>query len=247
MIFETKKVPLETLGEYLAAVRQSLQLSVADVEQKTGICDKYLLNLEAGSYHQLPPDVYVLGFLKKLADLYSIPHDVLLSQYKKEREIINNVAHKVIAPDAGWKTKLSGLVITPKMITLTGGISLALIAVFYLIFQVLMINRTPSLKIAEPSAGSVVNGSAVSVIGVTDPGSTVAINGQNVFVDSEGNFRTTLGTAAGQKELVVTSQNKFGKKAEEKILVMVEAIDVSWARCLPSTYKVTEVVAALTP
>jgi transcriptional regulator with XRE-family HTH domain len=222
MIFETKKVPLETLGEYLAEIRANLGLTVVEVVDKSGIGEKYLLHLEAGEYHHLPPDVYILGFLRKLADLYSIPAETLLSQYKKERGIIDHVANNLIVPVKGWRAWLSYLVVTPKLLSLAGGIGLVGVALVYLFISVSSINRTPDLTIFEPANGSIIKSSVVNVSGQADPGSIVAINGQNIFVDTQGNFRTTLGTAAGQKELAITAQNKFGKRAEEKLLVIVE-------------------------
>jgi cytoskeletal protein RodZ len=222
MLFETKKVPLETLGEYLKEIREQIGLSVKEVVDKTGICDKYLINLEEGKYHHLPPDVYVYGFLKKLAEAYAVPAATLIEQYKRERGIVEQVASKAITPQKGLKAKLAQLVITPKIITLFSGVGLAVIALLYLVVQVSAINRTPDLKVAEPAPGSVVKESFVNVSGQTDPGTTLAINGQNVFVDNEGKFKTTMSVAEGQTELAVVAQNKFGKTATEKILVMVD-------------------------
>jgi cytoskeletal protein RodZ len=233
MIFETKKVPLETLGEYLASVRENLGLSVAEVVESSGICEKYLLYLEAGQYQHLPPDVYIFGFLKKLAELYSVPDQTLLEQYKKERGIINQVANNLLAPQTGFRGWLAKLVITPKLITLAGGLGLVFIAVFYLVFQVSAINRTPSLKVFEPASGSIVKGSVVNVSGQADAGSVVSINGQNVFVDDQGKFNTSLSVAVGQKELAITAQNKFGKQSSQKLVVMVEDPALAAASAAP--------------
>jgi len=222
MIFETKKVPLETLGEYLASVRNHLGLSVAEVVESSGICEKYLLHLESGQYQHLPPDVYILGFLKKLADLYAVPVETLVQQYKKERGIIDQVANNLLVPPKGWRAWSSRLVITPKLITLAGGGGLVIIAMLYLVLQVSAINRTPSLKMFSPVPGSIVKGSVVSVVGQADAGSNVLINGQRVFVDDQGQFSTDLSVAAGQKELTIGAQNKFGKQTEQRLLVVVE-------------------------
>jgi len=223
MIFETRKVPLETLGEYISAVRTQLGLTIAEVVEKTGIGEKYLVNLESGQYHRLPPNVYVFGFLRKLGELYSVPVETLMSQYKKERGIIDQVSEKVVAPAKGWRSWVSRIVVTPKLLTLTGGIGVVVIALGYLVVSVFLINKTPSLKVSQPAPGSVVKDSVITVSGQADPGSLVTINGQNVFVDPKGNFNTDLGAAAGQKELVVAAKNKFGKESTQELSVMVEA------------------------
>ncbi len=222
MIFETKKIPIETLGEYLTHIRESLGLSVAKVAENTGIGDKFLQYIEAGSYHRLPPDVYVFGFLKKMAEIYSISPDILLEQYKKERGIVEQLASEKIATKNGVKSWFAKMVVTPKLISLFGGIGLSFIAVFYIVFQVSAINKTPGLQITQPVAGVVIRDSVVTVTGQTDPGTAVAINGQNVFVDTEGKFSTTLGVSAGQKELSVTAQNKYGKTIVQKVAVIVD-------------------------
>src|SRR5690554_5048623 len=87
MFFQTKKIQSETLGEYLTEIRTSLGLSVLDVVERTGIQKKFIEQLEQGSLAQLPADVYVCGFLKKLGALYTIAPEVLIAQYKKERNI----------------------------------------------------------------------------------------------------------------------------------------------------------------
>lgn len=230
MLFETKKVPLETLGEYLAEIRRQLSLNVADVADQTGIGERYLLNLESGQYDQLPPDVYVMGFLRKLAYLYDISFDTLLKQYKKERGIIDRMAQQALLPVTGWRGWLQRLVITPKLLTLAGTTGLVLIALLYLGIQVTAINKIPDLKIVSPAAGSVIRESVINVSGHVDPGSLVTINGQSVFVNPAGDFQTALSAAAGQKELAVVAQNKFGKQATQKLLVVVEQPETTVAQ-----------------
>ena len=87
MVFQKKKVQLETLSEYLQEVRRKLKLSLKEVSTLTTISLKFLEALEEGKFNWLPSDVYVYGFLKKLARLYSLDENVLIAQFKKERGI----------------------------------------------------------------------------------------------------------------------------------------------------------------
>ena len=75
MVFERKKIQLETLSEYLQEAREALGLSAEEVAAKTSIKLFFLQALESGEFKKLPPDVYVLGFLKQLAELYSVESD----------------------------------------------------------------------------------------------------------------------------------------------------------------------------
>ena len=220
--FETKKLSMETLGEYLAAVRNELGLTLEEVSQKTGVYEKFIHYIETGKYHLLPPGVYVLGFLKKLAGVYKISADTLLEQYRKELGIVEHAASERLRAKKTWKERFSKITITPKLLTVTGGGVVAVVAFFYIVFQVFAINKTPALTINEPKNDAVISGTSVNVAGKTEPGIVVSINGQNVFVDQSGDFHTTIGVAPGQKELRIDASNKFGKKNEQVLALRVE-------------------------
>ena len=228
--FETKKVPIETLGEYLLSVRQQLNLTLEEVSQKTGVYEKFIYYIETSKYQLLPPDVYVLGFLKKLAEVYSVSQDVLLEQYKKERGIVEHVSRERIAPPKGWRAWAQKVSITPKLLTVGGSIIVGVVAFFYIVIQVFAINKTPDLTILEPKNDTVIEGTSVTVSGKTEPGISVSINGQNVFVKNDGSFQTVLGTAPGQSELRVEAQNKFGKKNTQVVSMRVEESQVAGAQ-----------------
>ena len=87
MSFEKKKIQIDTLGEYLSEIRQSLGMQIKTVALKTGISDKFIESLEKGDFCKLPADVYSLGFLRQLAELYNIDAGQLIDQYKKEKSI----------------------------------------------------------------------------------------------------------------------------------------------------------------
>lgn len=225
--FETKKIAIETLGEYLAEVRGELGLTLEEVSQKTGVYEKFIHYIETGKYHLLPPGVYVLGFLKKLADVYKISADALLDQYRKERGIVEHMATIKSEEEKGWRSWVQQITITPKLITISSSVLIATIAFLYVVFQVFAINKTPALAITEPKNDAVISGTSVNVVGKTEPGIVVGINGENVFVDPDGNFHTTIGVAPGQKELKIEALNKFGKKNEQLLALRVEENNIA--------------------
>jgi hypothetical protein len=96
-------------------------------------------------------------------------------------------------------------------------------SVAYIIWQVWSINKTPSLQIFEPTNNAAVESSSIEVSGKTDPGMTVTVNGQNIFVDAQGSFQTQIGLTPGPKQIVVTADNHFNKSQSETINVTGEA------------------------
>ncbi len=218
-MFEKKKIQIETLSEYLREVRGNLKLSLDEVGKKTSIKPKFLELLESGEFLPLPPDVYVAGFLKQLGTLYSVEPEILISQYKKEKSIQEQLARQEKI-GKNWKSRIiKKLVITPKFLSIFAGASFVLVSIMYIIWQVSSINRTPSLDIFEPQDRQVIQGSVVNVRGRTDPGMLVSVNDQNIFVESNGDFKTQLGLTSGTKELVITARNKFDKSISKTLSV----------------------------
>lgn len=220
--FEIKKISQETLGEYLLSVRQQLGLTTAEVAETTDILEKFVVAIEQGRYQILPPDAYVMGFLKKLAKTYQVSFTDLLEQYKKEKGIVEHTARQRISPPTGWRAYFSQISVTPKLISVTLGLFLGAAAFGYVLLQVFSVNRTPSLTIIEPSQNTVLSGSSVVFRGQTEPGVSMTVNGQNVLVESDGSFSTTLSVAPGQKDFRLVAANKFGKEKVEHISLRID-------------------------
>ena len=138
--FETKKLAMETLGEYLLEVRTELGLTLEEVSQRTGVYEKFIHYIEAGKYHLLPPGVYVLGFLKKLAKVYKVPEGILLDQYRKERGIVEHSNPDKHPEKKTWQSWFKQLTVTPKLLTITSSAVIGLAAFLYVVFQVFAIN-----------------------------------------------------------------------------------------------------------
>lgn len=220
MVFETKKISIETLGEYLAEIRESAGLELEEAAQKAEMKPQFLHALENGDFKKLPPDVYMYGFLRNLSRVYGVQPAVLIEQYKKERGIDSQ-----LAKNAEKKHKsgiFHSLVITPKVISIVLGGLFVGVTILYVIWQVFSINKAPKLEISEPADHQLIKSSSARIVGKTDPGMLVTINGQPVFVDGQGTFTTELGLGPGPKDLVFIAKNKFDKTVSKTITIIGE-------------------------
>lgn len=73
-------------GEILRAEREKRGLSLDDVENATKIRVKYLNALENDAYHELPGEVYRLGFLRNYARFLELDPTPLVDYYKSQTE-----------------------------------------------------------------------------------------------------------------------------------------------------------------
>jgi cytoskeletal protein RodZ len=220
MIFEKKKIQIETLSEYLTSVRQNLGLSLEEVGKKTGIKLKFLQSLESGDFKPLPAEVYVFGFLRQLSQLYLVQPFELIEQYKKEKGIQQQQIKQAMEGHSWHKKYFGGLVITPKILTLAVGLLFVGVTAGYIVWQVWSINKTPSLNVTQPTENQSVQQASIQVTGTTDPGMSVSVNGDNIFVDSGGAFQTQVGISQGPDEIVVAAENHFGKSVSKTINVI---------------------------
>jgi cytoskeleton protein RodZ len=222
MIFESHKLNIDTLSEYLLEVRQRLDLSLDEAVERTGVCHKYLSALETGQYNLLPPDVYVVGFLKQIANTYALDAEQLILQYKKERGIVEQVVSPTPAPQSLLKKYLTTLTITPRLVSVILAVVFVVGTVSYLAWQVTSISRAPALTIDTPTENEKVVGAVVTVSGKTEPGTALNINSQNVMVQNDGKFQTTVSLTSGQTELRIEAKNKFDHGVTKIIPLVVE-------------------------
>ena len=226
MVFQTRKIQSETLSEYLYAVRIQLGLNIAEVSERTGIQKKFIEILESGNVSLLPAEVYVCGFLKKLSKLYRVDEAVLIRQYKKERGIVDNISEKKSFFSIPLKNLFS---ITPK----TVGVAVAMLflvgTVGYVALQLRGMSQNPTITVISPSGGSLLTDSFVKVVGKTEPGNTLEINSESVFVSQQGDFSATVSVAPGQIELIFIATNKFNKTTT-KTLALIRDPEVQATR-----------------
>jgi len=203
-LFKTKTVKIDTLGEYLAQVRNQLNLDIKTVSLLTQIKQIYLENLEAGNYPALPADVYIRGFLKSLATFYRLKEKLLIDQYEKERGF--EVAHARLMK--GSKEKFA---FTPKTIVVIVTVLVAIGAIAYVGNQIKSVLVKPYLEITEPTSDLTVQGSSIVVAGKSEIGSEVSINNQPVLTDANGEFTENLLLGSGLNSVEIVAKNKFGK------------------------------------
>ncbi len=223
--FQIQKLGLETLGEYLQSVRLELGLTVEGVALKTGIHAKFLEALEVGNFQVLPESVYVVGFLKKLAAVYSVDPDALIAEYYREISLEQTTGVSKAARD--WKTLASRL--TPRRWALLTSCILGFVFVCFCVLQIVAIGGVPTLVIDNPKQDERIFGAALVVAGNATPGSEVELNGQVVFVGADGAFTSTVNVLPGAQTIEVVARSRFGSESKKTVTFIVEdtAINVT--------------------
>ena len=108
----------------------------------------------------------------------------------------------------------SGLVITPRVLTLTLVILGTLGSIGYLVWQVRSVAAPPKLLVDYPANDTTVNSRNILLRGSSEAGARVFVNSQEVPVDESGYFREVINLLEGSNNLQVKATNRFGKTNE---------------------------------
>lgn len=224
--FIKKSLGTLTLGEKLKKLRSERRVSLGDISRVTRIRVQYLECLEEGKYDDLPADVYTRGFLKSYADFFGLDEKILLRLYEREKGIKNSLAKN----GNGEKDKkkvhpisVSFISITPKKITLSVIILLAVSIVFFIYRELGSFASVPKLVILSPEDNSEIEGNLATISGTTEKDARLFINGQPILVNDEGKFLENLTLQSGPNTINVKSINRFNKEAEKILIVNSKA------------------------
>lgn len=222
MVFTAKAVEeLPSFGEKLKKAREDAELTKEKVAQLLNLPIKYLAYLESGEVEKLPADVFAKGFLRKYAKLLEIDGEVLVADYEKESRIVKHLRsqeHQALPTLRSRK-----FVITPKTLGWLAGATILFLVVGYFFYQLHFLLSPPSLRVSEPGQTDfVAAGSEILFKGQTEPGAKLTINGQQSYIDKDGNFEQTVNLIQGLNIIKVEATNRFGKSRSETRRIMLK-------------------------
>lgn len=75
---------MANIGEKLRSARETMGLSIADVEKTTKIQSRYLTAIENSDFDKLPGDFYVRAFIRQYAQVVGLDGKELLAEYHQD-------------------------------------------------------------------------------------------------------------------------------------------------------------------
>lgn len=206
------------LGQRLREIRQYKGLSIDEVAKATKIRAQFISAIERGDYKHLPAKAYAQGFVKIYVAFLGLPQRESLAMFRREfdeREHVDvlpeSFTHKKEIPLQHFRWQGAAII--------TGFVLILVIG--YLLFQYRFAFLSPSLIIDSPKENAIVTATDIPVVGTTDTNTTVVVNNDVAYVDSNGHFKKIVAVFSGKATITVTSINKFGKKTTVERHVIV--------------------------
>ncbi|HUD11721.1 MAG TPA: RodZ domain-containing protein [Candidatus Saccharimonadia bacterium] len=225
--------PQTSAGRQLKTRRQSLKLSLAQIEVDTKIRGKFLTALESGDYSSLPNDIYSRGFVQHYANHLGLDGVAIAAAYALERGGV--AAGETKRPRL---EKPKRFVLTGPMFAALGGLLLIAVVFSYLVWEFLALAGAPQLSITSPATDTAVTGAVIEVDGHTTPGADVTINASPILSDTNGNFSEKVALQSGVNAIRVTSQSKLGKSTTvtRNVLATLPSVDAIAASVPSATF-----------
>ena len=221
MVFTAaKKVELPNFGEKLKKMRENLGMGLEKAAQLLNTQVKYLEKLEQGEMETLPAEVYMKGLLRRYAKILEVDEAALLVEYGKELNIARYLSKAAVHRSLP-SLRSPRLIITPKTMSLIFGGLLFFFVIGYLVYQLNFLISPPKLILEQPAGDLATNEKTLEIIGQTDSGSRLTINGQEVYIDKDGRFRQMVNLNEGLNSLKIEVANRFNKSQSILRQIMV--------------------------
>lgn len=84
----------------------------------------------------------------------------------------------------------------------------------------------PRIEITSPISGEVVSQNPINLSGIAKNVSFISLNGRQIFVDKDGNFREEVLLNPGENTLEIFSKDRFNKEKTKRLQLYNNIISI---------------------
>jgi len=215
----------QTIGDKLKKKRIEQGFDISTIAKQINVASDYLEFIESGDFDKLPGDVYFKNFLRSYCDFLRLDYQEILQCYEDEkgvRQRMKNVSLSAFDKKEKDKSSRWYSFITLNLFKNLILVSLVIASLFFLGTKINNIVSAPDLIIMMPEPNLITKANSIDIVGQTDIGAKVSINGQSVLIDSDGTFSERVDLQFGLNVVKIVADKKYGKSVEVYRDVMVE-------------------------
>lgn len=213
MVFVRRKLDKQpqTLGEKLRALRRTQGVTLEVLERETHIQRRYIEALEHGRYHELPEPMYTRNFLRAYARVLNTDETYFIELYEEECGRCDLIDPMRLPRQRVRKGSFFNV---PRAVTtLVVGAFVAMI-VGYFVWQFTLLVRPPEIVLFTPVDGLATDSALLDVRGEITRGEvTLMINGDEVVVNADHTFSTTIDLVSGLNVITVEAKRRYSRSA----------------------------------
>lgn len=199
---------MKTAGQILKENREKQEIDLDQVAQETKIRKKYLVALEKDDYQLFPSATTIKGFIRNYARFLGIDPEKILAIFKRDYQ--RTQEQKLILQSE--TDLIRQFQWNPKKTLIFGVVLFVVGFLIYLGYQYYALLGRPGLEIYSPIDNQQTVEEQIVVKGKTSPDNSVAINGNLVQVNDQGEFNYRLRLISGENKIVIEAANRLGRK-----------------------------------
>lgn len=196
---------MKTIGKYLHDARKEKKLTLGQLSDETKIKKMFLLALEKEEWNKLPEFPVVSGFVKNIASALGAEVDQASALLR--RDYPPKSAPEVPKPEIPREFRVG-----PQLVFFLGVGVVIIGVVAYLVSRYIAFTSPPNLTLEMPQENAVVAGPELTVLGKTDPSTTVIVNSQPALVKEDGTFQTIIEITQSTTKVEVSATSRAGKQ-----------------------------------
>lgn len=224
--FQKKEIiPTDTVGEKFRNKRLEKEIELEDASEELQISETYLKAIENGNFDELPSEVYVKNFLQSYCVFLKLNFDEIFKEYEREKSIhqmVKKADIETFTKKSKKKSKYWYSFITFNLLKNLVLILLVIASLAFLGFKINNIVAPPNLTISNPPNNTVIKDDNIEIIGQTDIGAVININGQDIMLNPDGRFKDSLNLQSGLNIIKISSKKKYSKEVVVYREIMVE-------------------------
>lgn len=212
MVFVMRKLDSEpqTLGKKLRALRRGKAITLDIMERTTHIQRKYLEALEQGRFESLPEPLYARNFIRAYTRALGADETYFLELYEEECG-----ACDLIAPMCSPRQRVNKrrFVIWNHFVRYSALAGLMLLIFGYIGYQVVSIIQAPNIVLLTPATDMLTHEAQLLVQGMVEGEASVFINGEQIVVNEDLTFNTSVDLREGINTLTVEAERRYSRRS----------------------------------
>jgi transcriptional regulator with XRE-family HTH domain len=204
------------LGSYLRNGRLAKKLSTTKLASEIAVSIAYIKALEEGDYSALPPEVYVVGFIKRYCKVVGLDYQKASYLFSKNKLKLSPPSLRKSLIAHPWFLRI----ISYRNLVVVVGLLFLTTLLFYLVNVIYPMYAKPYINLKNPAlCPAETNSNKFELSGTVQPEGKVWINGEEAMVDKDGYFTCPLFFHEGENVIKFRVINKFGREKEEECLI----------------------------
>lgn len=201
----------QSFGKDLKELRELRGWSVAELSRAAGIPSYIIDAFEAENFSIFNDPHYQERHVRVLVTTLEGRVPFFVGKYnaalvrdgfsKKKNEKNYSFTHKVKRSEFFTPTKYLPFLLLIPLFILLG---------YYVWNEAKIFRESPSLEITAPKDYAIVNNSRIIISGKTDANASIAVNGINAVVETDGSFSLPLDIPRGLTSLTITASRRYG-------------------------------------